>query len=654
MYLQMQLKLYPEQDTSTIRVMERNPMFFEIQSLQFEAPATQDRIPAEQMDRYDVNIHAAIAAVIKDAAAKNRPKLEKFFSDHPVTASEAQFRAFRKMVYNHHIERSKKGTRTGPGVFIMSVDPGKLDSFVDAKPDGNGKAITLRREAITPMKNLLAAARAHFRNNSRKVKITVTSSYRDTNEQFDGWRRKFPNYYLLALMNGVITTELSNKNAALLAGDIAQKFGAPGYSNHQKGLAVDFTVYEGSNTFKVSFSKASRNNWKNNSLFLKWLQQHAHAFNFYPYEAEPWHWEYNRGVVPGETVGNAAPQKSRPMMAPSNGPTMMPVLQSILKTGNIFQAILYGISNGLNENTITDIILNYRHPDLGFRKLTASDRALIEEWKNIKKNQVDPALQRMRSGDTTARPAGIPVPASTSDTETTPPRRTIYASIKGISNRGKDLTGIYLPENFNAREYYDVILYFHGLRWDGKYGCRDFNFPTMREYWKNKGYLLREGLNSTGKNAVLVAPTLGSGSTSIGILKNDFSGFMQQVHAILKKENGITGDPFVRNIILAAHSGGGYAMNSILSQPAPLIRKIRECWCFDSLYFGVGPLVKWKKADAANQLVVRYHSARKYLDELRQAVSERDRKEITASAVGHCPTPMYYWKNLIAQSGFLG
>lgn len=628
-------------------------MFSEIQLVQLETPATRDRIPAEKMDAYDVNIHQAIASVIKNASAKNRPKLEKFFAENPVTASEPEFKAFRRKVYNAHIERSKKGTRTGPGVFIMSVDPEKLDSFVDQKPEGNGKTITLRREALAPIKNLLAAARAHFRDSGKKIKITITSSYRDTMQQFDGWRRKFPDYYLLALMNRVITTELNNKNAALLAADIAPKFGAPGYSNHQKGLAVDFTVYEGGNAFNVSFSKGNRDNWRTNSRFFKWLQQHAHEYNVHPYEAEPWHWEYNRGVVPGEATGAVTPLQTKPVVAPAPTGLQMPVLQSLLRAGNMFQAIWYGITNGLNENTITDLILNYRHPELGFRKLTASDRSLIEEWKQIKKNQVDPALQRIRSGSGLGRPQGIPLPASTSDIETIPPRKTIYASIKGISNRGKDLTGIYLPHNFHAPESYDVILYFHGLRWDGRYGCRDFNFATIREYWQHKGYLLREGLNSTGKNALLVAPTLGSGSANIGILKNDFSGFMQQVDGILKKEGGAAGDAAVRHIILAAHSGGGYAMNSVLSQPGPVAGKIRECWCFDSLYFGVGPLVQWKKREAANRLVVRYHSAKKYLDELKRSLSESDRQEVKASAVGHCPTPMYYWKDLIAQSPFL-
>lgn len=635
--------------------MERNRMFFEIQSLQYEAPVTQDRIPAEQMDAYDVNIHAAIAAVIKNAKPKNKPKLEQFFADNPITASEAQFKAFRRKTYNAHIERSKKRTRTGPGKFIMSVDPRKLGSFVDAKPEGNGKTITLRKEAVQPMQNLLADARAYFKNSGKKVKITITSSYRDTMEQFNGWRRKFPDYYLLALMNRKITTDLSDKNAALLAADIAPKFGAPGYSNHQKGLAVDFTVYENGNSFGVSFADSNRNNWRKNSQFFAWLQQHAASYNIHPYEEEPWHWEYNRGIVPGEPDIPVNPSKpaSIPQVKSSPAPSMMPVLQSILKTGNIFQAILYGLTNGLNENTLTDIILNYRHPDLGFRRLTTSDRDLIAEWKEIKKYQVDPALQRIRSGGGAAQPVGIPVVPSTSDTETTPPRKTIYASIKGISNLGKDLTGIYLPENFKAVEYYDVILYFHGLRWDGKYGCRDFTFPTIREYWKTSGYLLREGLNESGKNAVLVAPTLGTGSASIGILKNDFEGFMQQVHEALKRHSAITGDPQVRNIILSAHSGGGYTMNSILSQKDPVVQRIRECWCFDSLYNDVGPLIKWKRARAANRLLARYYHAVKHIPALKQALSGQDRKEILRSAVGHCPTPLYYWKDWITQSPFV-
>jgi D-alanyl-D-alanine carboxypeptidase len=59
----------------------------------------------------------------------------------------------------------------------------------------------------------------------------------------------------------------------------------PGHSAHHSGRAIDLWL---------GFGIGSNNIQKmRRTPAYKWLVQNAATFGFYPYEAEPWHWEYN-------------------------------------------------------------------------------------------------------------------------------------------------------------------------------------------------------------------------------------------------------------------------------------------------------------------------------------------------------------------------
>lgn len=89
---------------------------------------------------------------------------------------------------------------------------------------------------------------------------------------------------------------------------------------------------------------------------------------------------------------------------------------------------------------------------------------------------------------------------------------TLYADIDLTSKNYSDkhrLTGIYIPPSFirgpNIKA--NVIIFLHGYK---------FGYPeaasTIREYWDSKSFPLfafREELSESGKNAILVAPSLG-------------------------------------------------------------------------------------------------------------------------------------------------
>ena len=67
----------------------------------------------------------------------------------------------------------------------------------------------------------------------------------------------------------------------------------PGSSPHQSGRAIDF--YLGGENSSGNVANLRR------LPAYKWLVENAECFGFYPYEAEPWHWEYNPpGTPPSE------------------------------------------------------------------------------------------------------------------------------------------------------------------------------------------------------------------------------------------------------------------------------------------------------------------------------------------------------------------
>lgn len=181
-----------------------------------------------------------------------------------------------------------------------------------------------------------------------------------------------------------------------------------------------------------------------------------------------------------------------------------------------------------------------------------------------------------------------------------PAEATYYFPIP-VMPSGNNATGVFFPSGFAFPNKINVILYFHGH----KAG----EFSTINEYWNGNlhNIRLREDINATGKQAVLIAPTLGakpgSGLNSdMGIFRNAGAAddFLAEVvkwigkyvpQYVAKKQV-----PEIGNLVLAGHSGAG----GILSQQVKTMSTpICEVWGFDTMY-GQGSrsiLVKGKKKD---------------------------------------------------------
>ncbi|MBW3635463.1 MAG: M15 family metallopeptidase [Armatimonadetes bacterium] len=212
--------------------------------------------------------------------------------------------AFKQRVYNLHVAR---GVRSGRER-IYDLPAAQL-----ALIDGTG--IPMRRDAALHLGRLMAAARADLardlaatgedaptaqrRMRARRVReLAINNAYRSASRQFGIWDRNFRQYYEAtgqkrrALAGG----EHSAQAAEMLRDYIGVRVAAPGFSNHQGGIAVDFALRlqpdpQQPAQKELGASMAQVDPWKD-SWFWHWLKERAGEFGFVEYEPEPWHWEF--------------------------------------------------------------------------------------------------------------------------------------------------------------------------------------------------------------------------------------------------------------------------------------------------------------------------------------------------------------------------
>ena len=273
------------------------------------------------------------------------------------------------------------------------------------------------------------------------------------------------------------------------------------------------------------------------------------------------------------------------------------------------------------------------------------------------------------------------------DLSNSPPGNTIYSQTNlGIGfaeNRGggsscvQPITGIFVPKNFKANFFVDLIVYLHGFK-DAIPG----NNTSIIKYWDGKAFpffALREGVNASGKNVVLVAPTLGPKSQAGSLVKpNGFDAYLDNVVAALnqhlrlaKKAPGNIVD--IRYIILACHSGGGAPMLQIATGNDKQVSKIKQCWGFDSLNSGKtkdgkklftqpNAWLKWAPT-TSSELFIFFKGSTKaeseFLDDKAKKAKLNNIKVKPSSATdvgkvdAHFWVPITHWKDSIKNATFL-
>ncbi|MGR9108004.1 MAG: D-alanyl-D-alanine carboxypeptidase family protein, partial [Gammaproteobacteria bacterium] len=355
-----------------------------------------------------------------------------------------------------------------------------------------GGKVPLHRLAAAALNALQCAARA---SGIKAPLLQPTSAFRDPKRQAQLWATALKKYG---------SPEEARKWVA-----------PPGSSAHQSGRAIDFYLGGKNSSANVARLRKLR--------AYQWLVANARRFGFYPYDREPWHWEYNP----------PAAQQSE-----------------------WFGAMLDADGQPESER--------------------AGSKSVAMCWKPEKASHGE----------------------------------TLYLQIDLGLGKNLACTGVYIPKSFKPDQEFTVVVYLHGHK-----GGYPGNSVLINGYWDSARFpffALREEIAASRRNVILVAPSLGPKSQAGNLIQpRGFDRFMTRVLNGVNHHYSVprSGRPIaaIQNIILAAHSGGGAPMLRIVSGKDQLAAKIKQCWCFDSMYGAVASAwIAWAKSHPNSGLFVYY------------------------------------------------
>jgi uncharacterized protein DUF2272 len=247
--------------------------------------------------------------------------------------------------------------------------------------------------------------------------------------------------------------------------------------------------------------------------------------------------------------------------------------------------------------------------------------------------------------------------------ESTPPGTTLYVEIdlKIVDRFGLTapaVTGIFIPDGYRPGAAVDLIVYLHGFKADAiKRGAID-------QYWNSQRFpygALREGVNSSGRNVILVAPTLGSHSEAKHLIEpGGLDAYLAQVLAALRAyrpNNQVGSAPALGNLVLACHSGGGWPMRQLAGSGDRALARLRECWGYDCTYNNGDDAfwARWAQAHP-NAKVYIYYIAGSPTARLAQGLQSKrvPNAIVQPSRDGrHNYVPITHWKERIQEASFL-
>ncbi len=252
---------------------------------------------------------------------------------------------------------------------------------------------------------------------------------------------------------------------------------------------------------------------------------------------------------------------------------------------------------------------------------------------------------------------GRPAEASLVKREDQPPSYTFYVNIAlGGESPARPMTGIFVPDGYQPRPELDLILYLHGFK-------ASFPDASIDQYWDRRRFPywpLREGVNESGKNVMLVAPTLGPKSQSGSLTRlGGLEDYLGRVVTALRSFGPYTGRsaPTIRNIILACHSGGGWPMRQLAvpNRPDRFTARIRECWGFDCLYNTGDETVwaQWARSRPDAKLYIYFLDSTERKSRILRGQNVPNVFVEGSSARGHNWVPITHWRNRIQGAPFL-
>lgn len=224
-----------------------------------------------------------------------------------IRASERERRTFMREVYRRQIAI---WTLRG-GSYIHEIAPADRTTLPGSYVMP-GRTVSVLTSIAGHVRNMLDAARADLAGATGAggpaadiEELAVRSGYRSATDQFGIWQRWAPVYYRdtrpyrSALPGG----EHGPEAARYLAEYTNKRVFSPGYSPHQRAVAVDLTYKyrsglapagaERGGWAPASSSPTWINTWRR-SWFFNWLWRNAPQYGFMrnPDINEPWHWEF--------------------------------------------------------------------------------------------------------------------------------------------------------------------------------------------------------------------------------------------------------------------------------------------------------------------------------------------------------------------------
>lgn len=585
------------------------------------------------------------------------PDFEGELLDSEIWQGAADQIAFRDRVLNAHIALSRKRA----GAAKRDLSPEELGVVA-----GTDK-IQMGLEAGTAAGRLLAAANADLAKAQaggradalRTIRLSATSGYRSSTRQRKLWLQYFTakgGYYDLTqtarerLADGphseqAITYMLTpvKKGGFGLGGRIA----APGYSNHQGGIAIDFWQErkKGHKILNNSGDKA-RAKWRS-TWFHEWLKTNAANFGFQPIPTEEWHWEYRNGsgttasTFGASSTGSAIVTPTAQPAASTTQPAaeLVRFAQRVLNAaegerlsddgdlGGLTRAALerfrkkYSLGMGGVLDASTGLALAQRAlEELAQASMFAqmgtpdprTERALIT-FKSAHQLGMDAKLDaatRRALTDALARMAPKPRAGATAPQTSASASPSTYLGGKLWTFEAKALptrVAVFCPQAALSMREVEVLVYAHGLL----NGCkRPKSIPDGMI--TDAPFKLGDIVAASDRPIVLVVPYLDwanpGGESAFGRVRRKWHALGKPAHlnsliaevlAELGRVQSIA-TPSLRNLTIAGHSRAYDLLEPLAhSHSDPQIQqgalaRLSQVWAFDSTYAGdVSNWISW-------------------------------------------------------------
>ncbi len=463
------------------------------------------------------------------------------------------------------------------------------------------------------------------------------------------------------------------------------RIAAPGYSNHQGGIAIDFSQErKKGHEIPNETTEKARAKWRS-TWFHEWLRKNAaNVFGFQPIPTEEWHWEYRRGsgtTASASTATSTGPSIVTPttLPAPSTAQPAAELVrfaQRILNAaegerlgddgdlGRLTRAALerfrkkYGLGMGGVLDASTELALAQRALEelaqasmfvLGTRD-ARTEQALIA-FKSTRQLGMDAKLDattRWALTDALARMA--PKPASTST----------YLGGKLWTFESKTLptrVAVFCPQAALSKREVEVLVYAHGLL----NGCpRPKSIPDGMI--TDAPFKLGDIVAASERPIVLVVPYLDwanpGGESAFGKARRKWhalgkpahlNGLVAEALAELGRVQSIA-TPSLRNLVIAGHSRAydlleplAHSHSDPQMQQGALAR-LSQVWAFDTTYGGAHNVSKWMSWLDANpglRVSVFYEPGSKTETVGKKFYDKRSprRLEVIHAREGHCAVP---------------